>query len=143
MFWLIAEAGTGGLGLAIEGPSEAVVSCKDNCDGSCSVEYVPTEPGDYDISIKFADKHIPGSPFKVMAEKQVHLILKIGVHKFTILSFYFSIVSKTSQKEKFLFLILLSSLFGDITVYQVPKSDNSFENEMFNLNYCLKFPRLI
>ncbi|KAJ8682417.1 hypothetical protein QAD02_018209 [Eretmocerus hayati] len=64
------EAGTGGLGLAIEGPSEAVVSCKDNCDGSCDVEYLPTEPGDYDISIKFADQHIPGSPFKVQAEKQ-------------------------------------------------------------------------
>ncbi|XP_011497813.1 PREDICTED: filamin-A [Ceratosolen solmsi marchali] len=65
------EAGTGGLGLAIEGPSEAVVSCKDNCDGSCSVEYLPTESGDYDISIKFADKHIPGSPFRVPVESPV------------------------------------------------------------------------
>jgi filamin len=58
-------AGTGGLGLAIEGPSEAKMTCKDNRDGSCSVEYIPTEPGDYDVSIKFADQHIPGSPFKV------------------------------------------------------------------------------
>ncbi|XP_008201955.1 filamin-A isoform X1 [Nasonia vitripennis] len=63
------NAGTGGLGLAIEGPSEAVVSCKDNCDGTCSVEYLPTEPGDYDISIKFANQDIPGSPFKVQAEQ--------------------------------------------------------------------------
>ena len=39
--------------------------CTDNCDGSCSVEYVPTEIGDYDVAIKFGDKHIPGSPFKV------------------------------------------------------------------------------
>ena len=58
-------AGTGGLGLAIEGPSEAKMTCRDNRDGSCTVEYVPTEAGDYDISIKFADQPIPGSPFKV------------------------------------------------------------------------------
>ena len=58
-------AGTGGLGLAIEGPSEAKMTCRDNRDGSCTVEYVPTEAGDYDISIKFADQFIPGSPFKV------------------------------------------------------------------------------
>ncbi|XP_075219680.1 filamin A protein cher isoform X2 [Lycorma delicatula] len=64
-------AGTGGLGLAIEGPSEAKMTCKDNRDGSCSVEYIPTEPGDYDVSIKFADKHIPGSPFKVAVDSPV------------------------------------------------------------------------
>lgn len=64
-------AGTGGLGLAIEGPSEAKMTCKDNRDGSCSVEYIPSEPGDYDVSIKFADQHIPGSPFKVPVEKSV------------------------------------------------------------------------
>ncbi|XP_046683134.1 filamin-A isoform X3 [Homalodisca vitripennis] len=58
-------AGTGGLGLAIEGPSEAKMTCQDNRDGSCSVEYLPTEPGEYDVSIKFSDQHIPGSPFKV------------------------------------------------------------------------------
>ncbi|XP_063219242.1 filamin-A [Bacillus rossius redtenbacheri] len=64
-------AGTGGLGLAIEGPSEAKMTCKDNRDGSCSVEYIPTEPGDYDVSIKFADHHIPGSPFRVPVDKAV------------------------------------------------------------------------
>lgn len=62
-------AGTGGLGLAIEGPSEAKMTCKDNRDGSCSVEYIPTEPGEYDVSIKFADNHIPGSPFKVSVNR--------------------------------------------------------------------------
>lgn len=59
------EAGIGGLSFAIEGPSEAKMSCVDNRDGSCDVEFLPTEPGEYDISIRFADKHIPGSPFKV------------------------------------------------------------------------------
>ncbi|XP_043469574.1 filamin-A isoform X2 [Leptopilina heterotoma] len=64
------DAGTGGLRLLIEGPSEAIVKCKDNYDGSCSVEYEPSEPGEYDVSIKFADKDIPGSPFKVPIESQ-------------------------------------------------------------------------
>uniref|UniRef100_A0A8D0GIS0 Filamin C n=1 Tax=Sphenodon punctatus TaxID=8508 RepID=A0A8D0GIS0_SPHPU len=58
-------AGTGGLGLAIEGPSEAKMSCKDNKDGSCSVEYIPFTPGDYDVNITFGGHPIPGSPFRV------------------------------------------------------------------------------
>merc|ERR1719443_407249 len=64
-------AGTGGLGLAIEGPSEAKMTCKDNRDGSCSVEYLPTKAGEYEIIIKFADQHIPGSPFMVNCEDPV------------------------------------------------------------------------
>lgn len=47
------------------------MTCKDNRDGSCSVEYIPTEPGDYDVAIKFADQHISGSPFKVQVEPVV------------------------------------------------------------------------
>lgn len=64
-------AGTGGLSLAIEGPSEAKMTCKDNRDGSCSVEYIPTEAGEYDVAIRFADSHIPGSPFKVEVRPEV------------------------------------------------------------------------
>ncbi|NXK01132.1 FLNA protein, partial [Corythaixoides concolor] len=58
-------AGTGGLGLAIEGPSEAKMSCKDNKDGSCTVEYIPFTPGDYDVNITFGGHPIPGAPFRV------------------------------------------------------------------------------
>jgi hypothetical protein len=61
------NAGTGGLGIAVEGPSEAEMNCADNKDGTCTVEYVPVEEGDYDINIKFDDDHIPGSPFQVPA----------------------------------------------------------------------------
>ncbi|MGH0157328.1 UNVERIFIED_CONTAM: hypothetical protein FKN15_069828 [Acipenser sinensis] len=64
-------AGTGGLGLAIEGPSEAKMSCKDNKDGSCSVEYIPFTPGDYDINITFGGRPIPGSPFRVPVKEVV------------------------------------------------------------------------
>ncbi|XP_062347484.1 filamin-C [Cinclus cinclus] len=64
-------AGTGGLGLAIEGPSEAKMSCKDNKDGSCAVEYVPFMPGDYDVNITFGGRPIPGSPFRVRVRDAV------------------------------------------------------------------------
>jgi len=58
-------AGQGSLGLAIEGPSEAKMVCKDNQDGTCLMEYIPIKAGQYDIAIKFAEQHIPGSPFTV------------------------------------------------------------------------------
>lgn len=53
-------AGQGGLALAVEGPSKATVNCVDNHDGTCTVEYTPVKPGDYDITVKFADEDIPG-----------------------------------------------------------------------------------
>ncbi|TRY66792.1 hypothetical protein DNTS_009583 [Danionella cerebrum] len=56
-------AGTGGLGLTVEGPTEAKIECCDNGDGTCSVSYLPTEPGEYLVNILFEDVHIPGSPF--------------------------------------------------------------------------------
>ena len=59
------NAGAGSLGLAIEGPSEAAMNCMDNKDGTATVDYTPTEEGEYSIGIKFADEDIPGSPFKV------------------------------------------------------------------------------
>lgn len=59
------NAGYGGLGLSIEGPSKVDINCEDMEDGTCKVTYCPTEPGTYIINIKFADKHVPGSPFTV------------------------------------------------------------------------------
>lgn len=47
----------------MEGPSKAEITCKDNKDGTCTVSYLPTAPGDYSIIVRFDDKHIPGSPF--------------------------------------------------------------------------------
>uniref|UniRef100_A0A8C2XIC5 Uncharacterized protein n=1 Tax=Cyclopterus lumpus TaxID=8103 RepID=A0A8C2XIC5_CYCLU len=57
------NAGEGGLSLAVEGPSKAEITCKDNKDGTCTVSYLPTAPGDYNIIVKFDNKHISGSPF--------------------------------------------------------------------------------
>uniref|UniRef100_A0A8K9UNL9 Calponin-homology (CH) domain-containing protein n=1 Tax=Oncorhynchus mykiss TaxID=8022 RepID=A0A8K9UNL9_ONCMY len=58
-------AGTGGLGLGVDGPSEAKMSCTDNKDGSCSVEYIPYEAGTYNLNITYGGQPIAGSPFQV------------------------------------------------------------------------------
>lgn len=59
------NAGYGGLSLSIEGPSKAEIKCLDQVDGTLSISYVPTEPGEYLLNVKFADHHIDGSPFTV------------------------------------------------------------------------------
>jgi len=59
----VTDVDAGGLALAVEGPSKAEIHCVDNKDGTCSVSYLPTVPGEYSIIIKFADQHIVGSPF--------------------------------------------------------------------------------
>ncbi len=63
--------GQGSLSLAIEGPSEAKMICKENQNGVCIMEYLPVKAGPYDISIKYAEKNVPGSPFRVYIEDQV------------------------------------------------------------------------
>lgn len=52
--------GYGGLALSIEGPSKVDINCEDMEDRTCKVTYCPTEPGNYNVNIKFAEKHIPG-----------------------------------------------------------------------------------
>lgn len=59
--FLCRGAGTGGLGLAMEGPSEAKMSCTDNKDGSCSVEYIPYEPGTYNLNVTYGGRPIKGA----------------------------------------------------------------------------------
>ena len=57
------DVGPGGLSLSIEGPGKAAISCHDNKDGTISVSYLPTDPGEYKIGVKFGGKHIRGSPY--------------------------------------------------------------------------------
>lgn len=56
-------AGPGGLGVTVEGPSEAPIQCRDNGDGTCSVAYFPIIGGDYYVNIHFNNEPIGGSPF--------------------------------------------------------------------------------
>jgi len=57
------DAGYGGLGLSVEGPSKVEINCVDNEDGTCSIDYTPAEIGQYLINVTYADQHVPGSPF--------------------------------------------------------------------------------
>ncbi|KAL8611652.1 hypothetical protein ACOMHN_065130 [Nucella lapillus] len=77
------EAGYGGMSLSIEGPSKADIECHDNEDGTCRVTYKPTEPGTYIINIKFADQHVPGSPYsvKIGGEPSAKITERITRHK--------------------------------------------------------------
>lgn len=59
------EAGSGTLAISVEGPSKAEIDFRDRQDGSCDVSYTVAEQGDYRVGIKFNDRHIPDSPFKV------------------------------------------------------------------------------
>lgn len=52
--------GYGGLALAVEGPSKVDIQTDDVEDGTCKVTYCPTEPGNYIVSIRFAEEHVPG-----------------------------------------------------------------------------------
>lgn len=71
---------SGGLSLAVEGPSKAEISCKDNKDGTCTVSYLPTAPGDYNIIVKFDDKHIPGSPFTARMTGEAVCLFRSNVY---------------------------------------------------------------
>ncbi len=63
--------GQGSLSLAVEGPSEAKMFCKENQNGVCIMEYLPVKAGPYDISIRYADIEVPGSPFRVYIEDRI------------------------------------------------------------------------
>ncbi|XP_044741492.1 filamin-A isoform X3 [Chrysoperla carnea] len=73
-------AGAGGLSMAVEGPSKAEISCHDNKDGTVSVSYLPTAPGEYRITVRFGDKHIKGSPFtaKITGEGRKRNQISVG-----------------------------------------------------------------
>lgn len=59
--------------MAVEGPSKAEISCIDNKDGTCTVTYLPTLPGDYNILVRYNDKHIAGSPFTARITGEITL----------------------------------------------------------------------
>lgn len=68
-------------------------SLQDNEDGTLTIGYKPTEPGYYIVNLKFADNHVPGSPFTV----------KVGVLLF--MAFFF-----LSLSSLFPLLLLLFAL---------------------------------
>nr|VZI47922.1 unnamed protein product [Spirometra erinaceieuropaei] len=75
------DAGFATLSLSIEGPSKAEIECVDNNDGTCTVAFYPTEPGVYMVNVKYADQHVPNSPFTInvggdASERRVQRIVR-------------------------------------------------------------------
>lgn len=74
------NAGSGGLSLAVEGPSKAEISCHDKKDGTVSVSYLPLSPGEYKVAVKYDNKHIKGSPYttKITGEGRKRNQISVG-----------------------------------------------------------------
>ena len=73
------EAGAGALAIAVEGPSRAEIEFVDHKDGTCGVSYVCSEPGEYQIAVKFNDEHIPESPFTATIQPPIGDAKKLTV----------------------------------------------------------------
>ena len=64
-----SEAGSGALGLQITGPADCDINCKEVSPGKYEVSYIAPRPGVYNVEVKFADKEVDGSPFKVKCSR--------------------------------------------------------------------------
>lgn len=75
------DAGSGALALSIDGPAKVKMNCVEQDDGTYKVIYNPTLSGVYEISIRFAGQHIPGSAYKVRiveSEDQLDAAMMLG-----------------------------------------------------------------
>ena len=54
----------GDLRITIEGPGEVFFHCSNRQSDAFNVYYVCAAPGEYLITIKYGEEHVPGSPFK-------------------------------------------------------------------------------
>lgn len=54
----------------VQGLSESKMSCIDNKDGSCDVEYTPYALGPYDVNMTYGGQHIPGIYGQVFCQVQ-------------------------------------------------------------------------
>ena len=62
------QAGSGALSVTVDGPSKVQLNCEEVANGY-EFTYLPSVPGDYLITIKYAGNvHVPGSPFKARIE---------------------------------------------------------------------------
>lgn len=60
------EAGTGALGVAVQGPGKCEIELERNAVlGLIVVKYRPSQPGSYTMHVSFAEEPVSGSPFSV------------------------------------------------------------------------------
>ena len=63
-----SKGGNGNVCIEMEGPTECRVKSVEKGEGIYHCSYTATEKGTYKIIIKFANMHIPGSPFQMQCE---------------------------------------------------------------------------
>lgn len=63
LLFVFGISGVAALSLSVQGPSKADIKCRDNPDGTTLVTYKPTEPGNYQMTVKYGDEHVPGQCF--------------------------------------------------------------------------------
>lgn len=110
------EAGAGSLAISIEGPSKAEINFKDRKDGSCNVSYIVKEPGEYHIGLKFNDRHIPDSPYRIQVAPAVG-----DAHKLEIAQFPQGAIQPNTPSQ---FLVRKNGAKGDIDAKIVSPSNN-------------------
>ena len=59
----LSRAGSGNLKVLVEGPSQPEMTMEG--EDLVKVKILPKEPGEYKVSVKFSEIHIPGSPFSM------------------------------------------------------------------------------
>lgn len=85
-------AGQGSLGLAIEGPSEAKMVCKDNLDGVCVMEYLPVNIREHRLRLLSDSLHIHSTQnfFRLkLANTIFQLNLLINMYQVNLIFFLF------------------------------------------------------
>lgn len=65
------------------------ITCHDNKDGTVSVSFLPTAPGEYKVSVRFGDKHIKGSPYVAKVGQHILEYFLIFHNTATLVSYYF------------------------------------------------------
>lgn len=63
------EAGFGKVQVSVQGPAKCELKCENVKTNLFSVGYKPTEPGTYQLSVRFSGDHVPGSPFIIKVSK--------------------------------------------------------------------------
>ncbi|KAK7498578.1 hypothetical protein BaRGS_00010238 [Batillaria attramentaria] len=62
---VVCNPGYGALSISIEGPHRSDIECYEASGRVFTIHYSPHEPGIYILNVRFADEHVPGSPFLV------------------------------------------------------------------------------
>ena len=61
------NAGKGDINAKVHGPSDTDLVCEDVADGSKNYTFTPNVVGDHIVTVDFADKPVPNSPFSIKA----------------------------------------------------------------------------